>query len=281
MPPVDLETAGDDPDVPGLPASAPARRTGVGGPPSRRALTFVVAPLIALWLMARTGDVMAATLLPTADEPDRGNPYLLLVLSPSLRYQVGVVNYVDPILFFALAFVRLLVADPPFYLLGRWYGDRVLQWMERRSPTTGGVLRDAEGLYGKLVWPLVAVMPNNFVCALAGSSGMPPVAFFTLNMGGTLVRLWLIVQFGERFQDQIDVVLNFIGDNRWWFVGASAIVVGAMAFSQARSGSGEVAQLRRLGHELEGDASLDDGDDTDDIGDAGAVGDAEDVGEPR
>ena len=184
------------------------------GAPSRRALTLVVVPLIILWIAARLGDVFAASLLPSPDNPDQGNPYLLLVLSPNLRYQVGVVNYVNPVLFFVLATFRLMVADPPFYLLGRWYGESAVRWMERRSPGTGRFLRDAEGIYGKLAYPLVAIAPNNLICLLAGSSRMRPAVFFTLNISGTLVRLWLVVQFGQAFQDQIDWVLELVASYR-------------------------------------------------------------------
>jgi membrane protein DedA with SNARE-associated domain len=240
--------AADDPRA-STSSDADAPDEPPAGAPSRRALTLVVVPLIILWIMARIADATFAQLVPS-DTQD-GNPYLLLVLSPLLRYQVLVVNDVNPVAFFFIGTIRLLLADPPFYLLGRWYGDSAVRWMERQSPGTARFLRRSEGVYGKAAYPLVAIAPNNLICLLAGSSKMRPLTFFVLNISGTMVRLLLIIQFGEAFADQIDVVQDFIGRYRWWIMGISVAAVGAMILSQARSGTGEIAQLRQLEDELE------------------------------
>ena len=239
----DGEGEGDD-DAP--PSPAPGR-----GAPSRRALGWVVVPLIGLVIAQWVGDAIGPGLVPNPDEGTSGSPYLLLALSSRLRWQIAVVNYVDPVAFFVVATLRLLAADPPFYLLGRWYGDSAVAWVERRSPTMAGIVKESERWYGKAAYPLVAIAPNNVICLLAGSSRMRPAVFFTLNVGGTLVRLWLVIQFGEAFQDQIDAVLGWIGEYRWWLVGLSSAVVAVLALQQVRSGTGEIAQLRELEHEVE------------------------------
>lgn len=240
----------DDPDgAAGADPGVDAPDGASTGAPSRRALTFVVVPLIILWVMARIADATFAQLVPS-DTQD-GNPYLLLALSPLLRYQVLVVNDVNPVAFFVIGSVRLLVADPPFYLLGYWYGDSAVRWMERQSPGTARFLRRSERFYGKAAYPLVAIAPNNLICLLAGASRMRPLVFFALNIGGTAVRLLLVIQFGQAFADQIDVVQDFIGRYRWWILGISFTAVGVMVGSQARSGTGEIAQLRQLEDELD------------------------------
>jgi membrane protein DedA with SNARE-associated domain len=223
------------------------------GAPSRRALGWVVVPLVGLVAASWIGDAIGPGLVPDPEQPGSGRPELLLALSPRLRWQVAVVNYVDPVVFFAIATLRLLAADPPFYLLGYWYGESALRWAERNSPTAGAILRDSERFYGKLAYPLVAIAPNNVFCLLAGSSRMRPAVFFALNIGGTLARLWLVVIFGEAFEDQIDGALEWIGRYRWWLVGLSSVVVFVMAGSQLRSGTGEVAQLRDLGRSVGGE----------------------------
>lgn|GEM_PF-390676 len=245
--------------------------TKSAGPPSRKALAFVVVPLIGLVIASQLGDVLGPGLVPTPVngvldpitrtlqalglmERSSGTglgPIILLLLSPRLRWQVAVVNYVDPLPFFLLGTLRMLAADPPFYLLGRWYGDNAIAWAERRSPMIGRFMRDSESLFRYAAYPLVAIAPNNFICLLAGSSRMRPAIFFTLNIGGTLVRLWLVLQFGEAFSDQIDVVLTWVSSYRFWLMGLSAVVVGGLMLKEARSGTGELAQLRSLEDELE------------------------------
>ena len=221
------------------------------GPPNRRALAFVVVPLIGLFIASQLGDALGPGLVPDPDEPGSGNPLLLLLLSPRLRWQVAVVNYLNPVVFLLVGTLRLLAADPPFYLLGYWYGDSAVRWMERQAPGSAKILRRSEKYYGKAAYPLVAIAPNNLICLLAGSSRMRPAVFFALNVGGTLVRLWLVIQFGKAFEDQIDAVLDWIGRYRWWLVGLSSAVIGTLVWRQARSGTGELGQLRELEHEIE------------------------------
>ena len=220
------------------------------GAPSRRALAFVVVPLIGLVIASQVGDALGPGLVPDPDTGG-GNPILLLLLSPRLRWQVAVVNYVNPAVFFLIGTLRLLAADPPFYLLGYWYGDTAVRWMERRAPGSARFLKQSERYYGKAAYPLVAIAPNNLICLLAGSSRMRPAAFFALNIGGTVVRLWLVVQFGKAFEDQIDAVLSWIREYRWWLVGFSTLVVVVLSLRQLRSGTGEISQLRELEHEIE------------------------------
>lgn len=238
------------------PDHPPAERAGrpdddqrPSGAPSRRALSFVVVPLICLWIMARIGDATFAQLVPTPE--NEGNPYLLLVLTPLLRYQVLVVNDVNPVAFFVIGTLRLLAADPPFYLLGRWYGDRAVHWMEHQSPGAARFLKRAERFYGKAAYPLVAIAPNNLICLLAGSSRMRPRTFFALNLTGTVVRLYLVIRFGAAFEDQIDVVQDVIGRYRWYIIGVTVSIVTFVVLSQARSGTSEISQLRRLEGDLE------------------------------
>ena len=78
----------------------------------------------------------------------------------------------------ASATLRLTLSDPLFYLLGYWYGDAALVWMERRSPARGAsMLRAVERWFGKASYPLVFLAPNNYICLFAGAAGMPLPVF--------------------------------------------------------------------------------------------------------
>lgn len=228
------------------------------GAPNRRALALVVGPIVALLVASNLGNALAPGLLPVPGEPDRtSNPLLLLALTPQIRNQIGVVNYIEPWMFLLVGSLRLLAADPFFFLLGRWYGDAAIHWMERRSANAGNMLREVERLFSKASYVLVVIAPNNLVCLLAGAARMRPAVFWTLNVIGTVGRLLLIIWFGELLEDQIDAVLGFIGDYRPWVLAASVIVVLVLVLRQARQGTGEIGQLRRLREGLEHDREPD------------------------
>ena len=110
--------------------------------------------------------------------------------------------------------MRLLVADPFFFLIGHWYGDTAITWLENRTKTFGQVIRQWEGFFSKAAYPLIFIAPNNPLCLLAGASGMSVAGFFATNVAGTLTRLYLIRRLGEAFEEPLDDVLGFIRDYR-------------------------------------------------------------------
>ena len=110
--------------------------------------------------------------------------------------------------------MRLVVSDPLFFLLGYWYGDAAVEWMERRTRTWGQMLRQIEKWFGKAAYPIVFIAPNNYICLFAGAAGMSIRAFVVLNVTGSMFRLWLVRVFGQAFEAPIDVVVDWIGDNR-------------------------------------------------------------------
>jgi membrane protein DedA with SNARE-associated domain len=209
----------------------------------------MVVPMVALWIISIVGDVLAAGLVDT-------HPLLLIVLNPRIRNLVLVVNQVDPVWFYVVGTLRLLLSDPLWYLLGYYWGDRAVAWIEGRSDTWGRYAREFDKFYRKAAYPLVIAIPNNWICLFAGSAGMRPVVFFTLNIAGTIGRLYLVTLFGEAFEDPINWVLDFIKAYRWYLIALSAVVVGVTTLRQARSGGTELQDLIALEEELE---STDDG----------------------
>ena len=220
-------------------ATTPARRR-----PSRRALTLVSIPLIALVIISYIGDALAPTLV---DQ----HPAWLIALNARTRNLALVTNELDPWTYYGIGFVRLVVSDPLFFLLGYWYGDAAVEWMERRTRTWGQMLRQIERWFGKAAYPIVFLAPNNYICLFAGAAGMPLRAFIVLNVTGSLFRLWLVRVFGRAFEAPIDAVVDWIGDNRAILL---VVTVGLVILSialEARSGETEVGSLARLDDELE------------------------------
>lgn len=238
----------EDPSASDDPAAAPAVPSPAGGAPTRAALAAVVVAIAALVVANNVGNALAAALLPDPAEPDRSsNPLLLIALSPAIRNQVAVANYVEPWQFLAVAGLRLLVADPLFFLLGRWYGDAGISWMERRSPLAGETLREVERWFTKAAPLVVFIASNNLVCTLAGASGMRRTTFWVANVAGTVARLVLILFLAGLAADQIDTVLTWVGDYRPWVIGISVAAVAVVGLRQLRGARGEIDQLRGLG----------------------------------
>lgn len=220
-------------------ANAPARRR-----PSRRAITLVSIPLIFLVIISYVGDALAPSLV------DR-HPAWLIALNARTRNLALVTNDLDPWTYYGIGLVRLVVSDPLFFLLGYWYGDAAVEWMERRTRTWGQMLRQVERWFSKAAYPIVFVAPNNYICLFAGASGMSIRAFVVLNVTGSIFRLWLVRVFGRAFEAPIDSVVDWIADNRAILL---VVTVGLVLLSiamEARSGETEVESLAHLDDELE------------------------------
>lgn len=212
--------------------------------PSRRALTLVSVPLIFLVIISYVGDAMAPSLV------DR-HPAWLIALNARTRNLALVTNDLDPWSYYGIGFVRLVVSDPLFFLLGYWYGDAAVEWMERRTRTWGQMLRQIEKWFGKAAYPLVFIAPNNYICLFAGAAGMSIRAFVVLNVTGSLFRLWLVRLFGKAFEAPLDVVVDWIGDNRGILLVVTIGLVLVSIALEARSGETEVGSLTHLDEELD------------------------------
>src|ERR671923_2858987 len=158
--------------------------------PSRRVVAAVGLPLIALVIAGYIGDAAAPTLVDS-------HPAWLIALNARNRNLILVTNSLDAWSYYVIGTVRLLLTDPAFFVLGYWYGDAAVRWMERRTRTWGDMLRQVEQWFGKAAYPLIFVAPNNYICLFAGAAGMPLKAFFAVNVAGTLARLYVIRRVGR------------------------------------------------------------------------------------
>jgi membrane protein DedA with SNARE-associated domain len=224
--------------------------------PGRTTLVLIAAPLVVLTIIANVGDALAPTLV------DR-HPLLLIAMNARNRNLVLTTNLLDPIPYYTVGFLRLLVSDPLFYLIGYFWGDAAVRWVERNTKTLGGTLRWVEARFSRWGVPLVFALPNNWICLFAGASRMRPAVFLTANIAGTVLRLYLIRVVGEAFDGPIDWILEFIARYRLPLLGLSIGAVALTFFSERRRGTGELVGLVDIADEIEEDA----GDDTEPVGD--------------
>lgn len=220
----------------------PDETAPAGRRPSRRQLLLVVGPIVALVVMAYVGDALTTT---WADR----HPLALTLLNARSRVLVLTTNQLDAWSYYLAAGARLLISDPLFYLLGYWYGDGALLWVERRSKSFGEQVRLYERAFSKAAYPLVVVAPNPWICLFAGASGMRVGVFFGLNITGTLGRLYLIRRLGEAFEEPIGSVLDFFARYRWPLLVASVVLVLFVVWSDRRSEKSEIGALMELGRD--------------------------------
>lgn len=221
-----------------------ATEAGTRPRPSRAKLAAVIVPIIGLIVATNVGDALTTS---WADK----HPLALIALNSRNRVLVLTTNQLDPLSYYVVAGLRLLAADPLFFLLGIWYGESAIAWIERKSPTYGELVRRAESGFGKAAYPLVLVAPNQWICLLAGAAGMSVPIFFALNILGTAGRLYLIRVLGATFEAPIDDLLGFFKDYRLPLFVASVLLVALAAWNEFRRGKGDIGALRDLEHELE------------------------------
>ncbi len=206
------------------PTNDPLDETGQATPASAGAMTsntgdalvadrtpphvgWLLTPIVMLVIVSYTGDALAPQWF------DK-HPAWLLALNSRSRNLAIVTEHIDTLPYYAIGAARLLLSDPLFFLLGLWYGDSAISWLERRTPSIGQFMRNSEGWFSKASYPLVFIAPNNPICLLAGASGMSVAGFFIANVTGTFTRLFLIRQAGEEFESPLGRVTDFISEYR-------------------------------------------------------------------
>lgn len=146
-------------------------------------------------------------------------PRLVLLLSSRNRNLFGSVPYIDPVSYSLIGFFRVLAAGVALYLVGRWYGQRALGWVEDNVGELPAIYRWTERAVDRAGWLALLAMPgSNIVCLLVGHRGMPLRRFLPLIAAGIVVKLAVLWAGGRAFEDQIRAFLAAIERYQWWVV---------------------------------------------------------------
>lgn len=205
-------------------------------PPGKHTLKLLAVPIVGLIVLSNVGDALAPELV-------NSHPLQLLAMNARNRNLILVTNQLDAVSYYLVGTLRLLVSDPLFFLIGYWYGDAALDWMEQRTKTFGKTLRQWESWFGKAAYPIVFIAPNQYICLFAGAAGMSVAGFFTANIAGTVVRLYLIRRLGETFEAPIDDLLGFIRDYRTPLLIVSVVLFAVVMVNELRQAKGEVEAI--------------------------------------
>jgi membrane protein DedA with SNARE-associated domain len=212
--------------------------------PGRGTLALLTIPIIGFIVCTNIGTALAPELV------DK-HPLWLIALNSQNRNLILTTNQLDAWSYYLVGTARLLVSDPLFFLLGYWYGDVAMEWMERRTKSFGTTLRQWERGFRKASYALVFVAPNQWICLFAGASGMPVSAFYGVNVAGTVGRLYLIRWLGEAFERPIDDVIGWISDNRILLLAVSIGITLVYAAVELRGGGPGLTELEDIAEAAE------------------------------
>jgi membrane protein DedA with SNARE-associated domain len=194
--------------------------------PARRRLLAVSIPLGVIAAAAVVGNALAPTLVVN-------HPLLLLALNTTTRHLVLTSTNVDFVPYLLVGLGRRLLEDPFLFLLGRWYGDDAIAWVDAKVGG-GRFLAFVQRNFHWVGWLLVAVVPGGVVCVLAGASRMRTAVFLVLNVGGTVATILALRRFGDVFAGPVDATVAFVGDNVVVLTGLSILLTALYAFRRRR-----------------------------------------------
>lgn len=187
--------------------------------PSRRKLQLLVGAIIVLAIAGTTATAFT-TWLATR------HPLLLIILEARNRNLV-LAREVDVVPFFVVGTLRRLISDPLWWLLGAWYGDRAIRWIEAKGGG-GALVTFTEKVFAKAAYPVVFLFPGALVCALAGATRMPFPAFLAVNMAGTVTMVLALRLTGDVFSGPVDALLGFFERN---MVTTTAVTISLVVLS--------------------------------------------------
>lgn len=187
--------------------------------PSRRTLILLVTPIVIITTMGFIASAFTPTLATK-------HPLLMIALDARNRFLVLARN-VDLVPFVIVAVLRRSFSDPLFYLLGRFYGDNALRWLQKKGGA-GDLVPFTEKLFKKAGYPMVFAFPGAIVCALAGQTGMSPVGFMIANLAGTLTAVFAVRRFSSTIASPVEGLLDFFSRN---LVATTAVSIGLVVLS--------------------------------------------------
>ena len=170
----------------------------------RRKLLLIVGPIVVL---AIVGTITTALTPALAAK----HPLLLIALEARNRNLI-LAREVDFLPFLLVATFRRTLTDPLYFLLGRYYGDAAVRWLEVKGGM-GSYARLMERVFAKASYPAVFLFPGAIVCALAGVIGMKFSVFVALNLAGTVTAVVTLKMFGEVVASPVEALIGFFDRN--------------------------------------------------------------------
>jgi membrane protein DedA with SNARE-associated domain len=212
-------------------------------PLDRNGIILFAVPMAITTVLAWVGDALAPTLLVSA-------PIILIICNPRLRYLVLAAPMLGALPFITVAVGRLVLTDPFFYWFGRRYGDVAIRWMERKLGPGAAIVLWLERFFARTSHVAVALVPNQWICLLAGATKMRIWVFVVLNVGGTVARVVAIWMLGDVFADPLLSVNHWIGAHRLQLTFLTFALVALAVWRTMRKGERPIETPGDLVEEL-------------------------------
>jgi membrane protein DedA with SNARE-associated domain len=119
------------------------------------------------------------------------------------------------------------------YFLGRWYGERGLQWLKQRR-ATGRTTAWVERLFPRLGGFLLILYPGVIVSVLAGATGMRFRRFAALILLGLLLWGSLLRLIATAAAEPLTDVAQYVERHAWWLVIPLGVVSVVMIVRESR-----------------------------------------------
>ena len=212
--------------------------------PPRPLRNLVVAVVVAALVSGWIGAALAPTLVVR-------HPLWLISLNANNRYLILSTNQLDGFSFYAVALARRVVPTLAFFLLGYWYGERAVNWLEHREPDSGQGIRFVERLFQRSGWLVVAIAPMTITALLAGAARLRPSRLVPLVVVSIAARLVLLRQLGQAFSGPVDAVVRWIDRTRRPLLVLSIGSVALIIWLQRRQRRESLEELTALDDDLE------------------------------
>jgi membrane protein DedA with SNARE-associated domain len=206
---------------------------------------ILIAGVIGLYVLGLTTTALTSRML-------KDEQYLqLIALSPRYRNFIAGSSKIDFVPFLTVGVARLLVSDPLYFLIGKYFGDSALRWFEKLmgGPEGGGKLISTTERWfhlgkGRVAMVLSAFFAGPIICILAGATKMKAKQFFVLDFFGTIVVVLLLRLLAKPLTPAVDWLID-VNKQYWkWFTLAA---VGFVALSLMRGGKDYVKNASTLG----------------------------------
>lgn len=212
--------------------------------PPKWKVTLVVTPIVVMTIAAN----IAAAFFPALID---NHPLVLVGFDARARNALLVTSEVGLASWFVVCIIRRTFFHPMYFLLGRWYGDRAIAWVNKQSPSMGQLLTQIEAWFPRFGPLIVAFYAVPVVCVLAGASKMRMLPFIAYNIIGNAIALAVLWKLGQEGHRQISAVNGFIKQYTLPLTIASIAVVGVAVLGRSKKGESPIESVGQIEDELE------------------------------